>query len=239
MSNVRWRRILLKLSGEALARGGRHISTDVLDYIAREIADVRALGVQVGVVIGGGNIVRGQEMAELGTDRVKADQMGMLGTVINAIAIASTLERHGLAAEVQAALSLDSIVPRFSQVRAVQALQAGTVVVFAAGTGNPFFTTDTAAALRAAEIGADVLFKATNVDGIYDSDPKKNPAAVRYDTLTFTRALADNLKVMDAAALGLARENDIPLVVFRLLTPGNLVRAVTGEAVGTLVREEA
>jgi uridylate kinase len=231
-----YRRILLKLSGEALL-GDQDYGVDpvVIKRIASEIAEVSGRGVQVGVVIGGGNIFRGAGLAEAGMDRVTGDHMGMLATVMNALAMQDALERHGVYARVMSALQIHDVCEDYIRRRAIRHLEKGRVVVFAAGTGNPFFTTDTAASLRAIEIGADVLLKATKVDGIYSADPVKVPDAKRYDGLSFDQVLAEDLKVMDATAIVMCRENDLPLVVFSINNPGDLVRLVDGESLGTSV----
>jgi len=231
-----YRRILLKLSGEALlGRQQYGIDPDVISRIASEVAEVAALGVQVGLVIGGGNIFRGAGLAEAGMDRVTADHMGMLATIINALALQDALERRGVTARTMSALQVHEVCEDYIRRRAIRHLEKGRIVIFAAGTGNPFFTTDTAASLRAIEIGADVLIKATKVDGVYSADPMKDPSAVRYRSLSYDQVLSDKLRVMDATAIVMCRDNDLPLVVFNLNTPGDLVRLVRGDAVGTAV----
>ena len=236
LSSPTYRRILLKLSGEALLGSQQYgIDPPVIRRVASEIAEVVGLGIQVGLVIGGGNIFRGAGLAEAGMDRVTADQMGMLATVINALALQDALERQGIVARVLSALQIHEVCEDYIRRRAIRHLEKGRVTIFAAGTGNPFFTTDTAASLRAIEIGADVLLKATKVDGVYSADPMKDPNAVRYRALSFDQVLADKLKVMDATAIVMCRDNDLPLVVFNLNNPGDLVRVVKGEAVGTSV----
>jgi uridylate kinase len=235
-SSPAYRRILLKLSGEALLGGQQYgIDPIVIRRVAGEIAEIVGLGVQVGLVIGGGNIFRGAGLAEAGMDRVTADHMGMLATVINALALQDALERQGCVARVLSALQIHEVCEDYIRRRAVRHLEKGRVTIFAAGTGNPFFTTDTAASLRAIEIGADVLIKATKVDGVYSADPFKDPKAVRYPKLSFDQVLSDDLRVMDATAIVMCRENNLPLIVFNLNTPGDLVRIVTGEPVGTSV----
>jgi len=231
-----YKRIMLKLSGEALL--GRHeygIDPDLLHRIAGEVAEVQQLGTQIGLVIGGGNIFRGAGLAQGGTDRVTADHMGMLATVINALALQDALERRGAIARVMSALQIHEVCEDYIRRRAIRHLEKGRVVIFAAGTGNPFFTTDTAASLRAIEIGADILMKATKVDGVYSADPVKDPTAVRYGSLSFDEVLTDRLNVMDATAIVMCRDNDLPMVVFNLNQPGNLMRLVCGESVGTAV----
>jgi uridylate kinase len=231
-----YRRILLKLSGEALLGSQQYgIDPPVIRRVAVEIAEVVASGVQVGLVIGGGNIFRGAGLAEAGMDRVTADQMGMLATVINALALQDALERQGVVARVLSALQIHEVCEDYIRRRAIRHLEKGWVTIFAAGTGNPFFTTDTAASLRAIEVGADVLIKATKVDGVYSADPMKDPSAERYKALSFDEVLTDKLKVMDATAIVMCRDNDLPLVVFNLNNPGDLVRVVRGEPVGTSV----
>ena len=231
-----YRRILLKLSGEALLGKQQYgIDPDVISRIASEVAEVAALGVQVGLVIGGGNIFRGAGLAEAGMDRVTADHMGMLATIINALALQDALERRGVTARTMSALQVHEVCEDYIRRRAIRHLEKGRIVIFAAGTGNPFFTTDTAASLRAIEIGADVLIKATKVDGVYSADPMKDPSAVRYRSLSYDQVLSDKLRVMDATAIVMCRDNDLPLVVFNLNTPGDLVRLVRGDAVGTAV----
>jgi len=231
-----YRRILLKLSGEALLGGQQYgIDPAVIRRVASEVAEVVGLGVQVGLVIGGGNIFRGAGLAEAGMDRVTADQMGMLATVINSLAMQDALERHGVVARVLSALQIHEVCEDYIRRRAVRHLEKGRVTIFAAGTGNPFFTTDTAASLRAIEIGADILIKATKVDGVYSADPLKDPSAVRYLSLSFDQVLAEELRVMDATAIVMCRENNLPLLVFNLNNPRDLVRIVCGESVGTAV----
>jgi uridylate kinase len=232
-----YKRILLKLSGEALLGNHQYgIDPAVIRRVAAEVAEIVGLGVQVGLVIGGGNIFRGAGLAEAGMDRVTADHMGMLATVINSLAMQDALERQGIVARVLSALQIHEVCEDYIRRRAVRHLEKGRVTIFAAGTGNPFFTTDTAASLRAIEIGADVLIKATKVDGVYSADPFKDPKAVRYPSLSFDQVLSDELRVMDATAIVMCRENNLPLVVFNLNTPGDLVRVVRGETVGTSVK---
>jgi uridylate kinase len=240
-SSLRYRRILLKLSGEALMGDGRYgIHPPTLERIATEIGEVVTAGVQVAVVIGGGNIFRGVSASTAGMDRANADYMGMLATVINGMALQDALEKHGVFTRVQSAIKMEQIAEPYIRRRAVRHLEKGRVVIFAAGTGNPFFTTDTAASLRAMEIGAEVILKATKVDGVYDSDPKKNPSARRYRTLTYMDVLRQNLHVMDSTAISLCMDNKLPIVVFDLTTHGNIRRAVggsptSGGELGTLV----
>ena len=231
-----YQRILLKLSGEALMGDDAYgINRATIVRMVREIQEVTALGVQVAVVIGGGNIFRGVAGGAVGMDRATADYMGMLATVMNSLALADTMRQEGLTARVMSAIAIDQVAESYVRPKALQYLEEGKVVVFAAGTGNPFFTTDTAAALRGAEIGAQIMLKATKVDGVYDSDPVVNPSARRYDRLTFDQVLDGRLNVMDATAIVLCRDNRLPLRVFDLNEAGALVRAARGEDVGTLV----
>ena len=235
-----YQRVLLKLSGEALMGNLDYgIEPKVIKRIAKEIAEVRSRGVEIAIVIGGGNIFRGAGLARAGMDRVTGDHMGMLATVMNALAIQDALESQNVYARVMSALRINAVCEDYIRRRAIRHLEKGRVVILAAGTGNPFFTTDTAASLRAIEIGADVLFKATKVDGVYDSDPVTNPDANRYDTVSFDRVLSDKLNVMDATAIVLCRDNELPLRVFDLNKPDALVQAISGEDVGTLVTAEA
>ena len=230
------KRILLKLSGEALLGGVDYgIDPQIINRIAGEIREVVEEGVEVGIVIGGGNIFRGEGLARSGIDRVTGDHMGMLATVMNALALQDALERIDVYARVMSALRINEVCEDYIRRRAVRHLEKGRVTIFAAGTGSPFFTTDTAAALRAIEIGADVLLKATKVDGVYSADPVTNPDARHYDTLTFDKVLTDKLGVMDATAIVMCRDNDVPLRVFNLNNSGALMRIVRGENVGTLV----
>ena len=232
----RYARILLKLSGEALL-GDRSYGVDpaVCAFIARQIATVHATGVQVGIVVGGGNIFRGLAASAAGMDRATGDYIGMLATVMNGLALQDAVERAGIPVRVMSAIAMNEIAEPYIRRRAVRHLEKGRVAIFVAGTGNPYFTTDTAAALRAVEIGAEVLLKATRVDGVYDADPLKNPAARRYDRLVYADLLRDQLKVMDAAAVSLCMENDLPIVVFDLNRPDNIARVALGESVGTLI----
>jgi len=230
------KRILLKLSGEALMGEDPYgINRQTIDSIVKEIAQVTALGVEVAVVIGGGNIFRGVALGASGMDRATADYMGMIATVMNALALQDAMRRAGLVARVQSALRIDQVVEPYIRPKAIRYLEEGKIVVFAAGTGNPFFTTDTAAALRGAEVGAEIVLKATKVDGVYTSDPAKDPQAKRYDAVTFDEAISRNLKVMDATAFALCRDQKLPIRVFSIFKPGALARIVRGEAEGTLV----
>ena len=235
-SPVQYRRVLLKLSGEALMGELDYgIEPRVIQRIAAEIATARNAGVEIAIVIGGGNIFRGAGLARAGMDRVTGDYMGMLATVMNALAIQDALESLGVFARVMSALQIHDVCEDYIRRRAVRHLEKGRVVILAAGTGNPFFTTDTAASLRAIEIGADVLLKATKVDGVYDSDPASNPDATRYDSVSYDRVIADKLGVMDATAIVMCRDNQLPLRVFDLTRANALVHAMSGEDVGTLV----
>ena len=234
----RYRRILVKLSGEALMGEGDYgIDPAMLRRIALEIQELQALGVQVAVVIGGGNIFRGAGLARAGMDRVTGDHMGMLATVMNSLAMQDALESVGAHARVMSAIRINEVCEDYIRRRAIRHLEKGRVVLFAAGTGNPFFTTDTAASLRAIEIGADLLVKGTKVNGIYSADPKKDPTAVRYPTLTYDRVLDERLEVMDATAIVMCRDNRLPLQVFNLYNAGDLLRIVRGEDVGTIVTQ--
>ena len=236
MSQPAYKRILLKLSGEALMGDDAYgINQDVVAGIVRDVLEVTRIGVEVGVVIGGGNIFRGMAGAASGMDRATADYMGMLATVMNAMALADAFRAAGVNARVQSALRIDQVVEPYIRGKAIRYLEEGRVVVFGAGTGNPFFTTDTAAALRGAEIGADIVLKATKVDGIYTADPKKDPTATRFQRISFDEAIARNLAVMDATAFALCRDQRLPINVFSLFKSGALKRVVMGEDEGTLV----
>jgi uridylate kinase len=231
-----YQRILLKLSGEALM-GDQSYGIDpvVASRIARDVAEIQGLGVETAIVIGGGNIFRGVAASARGMDRATADYMGMLATVINALALQDALEQQGVSTRVVTAIEMRAVAEPFIRRRAIRHLEKGRVVVFGGGTGNPFFSTDTAAALRAMEIKAEVIFKATKVDGIYDADPMVRPDAVRFDRISYLQVLEQGLQVMDATAISLCMDNRLPIVVFNLLTEGNIRRAVTGEPVGSLV----
>jgi uridylate kinase len=238
-SEPKYRRIVLKLSGEALREPGSkdNISPQIVNQMAQEIKEVQALGVQVAVVIGGGNIWRGLAASHRGMNRTTADYMGMLATVINGMALMSGLEDIGLTTRVQTAIEMNNVAEPFILRRALHHLEKGHVVIFVAGTGNPFFSTDTTAALRANEIGADAILKATKVDGIYDADPKTNPDAKKFEHITYAEALQRRLQVMDSTAFSLCMDNKMPIVVFNMADSGNIKRAVMGEPVGTLVTE--
>ena len=234
--SARYQRILLKLSGELLAGDAGHgIRDEVLAGLADEIREVHDMGVQVGIVLGGGNIFRGVAASTRGMDRVAADHMGMLATVINALALQDALEQHNVVTRVVTAIEMRAVAEPFIRRRAVRHLEKGRVVVFGAGTGNPYFSTDTAAALRAMEIRADVILKATKVDGIYTADPMVHKDATRYDRISYLQVLEQGLKVMDATAISLCMDNKLPIQVFNLLTPGNIKRAISGEPIGSLV----
>jgi uridylate kinase len=232
----KYRRILLKLSGEALL-GGRKFGIDpgVIGRYAAEIARIQSLGVQIGVVIGGGNIYRGVENSSDGVEKVVGDQMGMLATIINGLALQGALEHRGVFTRLQSAIKMEEIAEPFILRRAIRHLEKGRIVIFGAGTGNPYFTTDTAAVLRAVEIGADVLIKGTRVDGVYSADPEKHPGALRFPEISFSDVLRKNLKVMDLTAITLCKENNMPIIVFNMNKPGNLYRLVMGGRVGTVV----
>jgi uridylate kinase len=231
-----YKRILLKLSGEALMGAQGHgIDLSVIDTIASEIKEIHSHGSQIAIVIGGGNIFRGLSAAAKGMERASADYMGMLATALNALALQNILENKGVPTRVQSAIEMRELAETYIRRRAVRHLEKGRVVIFAAGTGNPYFTTDTAAALRAMEIGADVIMKATKVDGVYSADPVKDPLAVRFDRLTYLDVLQKNLKVMDATAISLCMDNNMPIIVFNLNVPGNIRRIMSGEPLGTLV----
>ncbi|MDC8012211.1 UMP kinase [Tahibacter soli] len=235
-SDIKYKRILLKLSGEALMGAADYgIDPKVISRLAREVIEVQKAGVQVGVVIGGGNIFRGEGLAASGMDRVTGDHMGMLATVMNALAMQDAIEKAGAYARVMSAIQIHDVCEDFIRRRAIRHLEKGRIVLFAAGTGNPFFTTDSAAALRAIEVGADLLLKATKVDGVYSADPKKDPTAQRYDKLSYAEVIQRNLQVMDTTAIALCRDNKIPLRVYDMGAAGGLLRIIKGEPVGTLV----
>jgi uridylate kinase len=237
VSEPTYKRILLKLSGEALMGEKQYgIDPAVTMQIARDVQEVQALGVETAIVIGGGNIFRGLAASDRGMDRATGDYMGMLATVINALALQDALEANGVVTRVMSAIEMRAVAEPFIRRRAIRHLEKGRAVIFAAGTGNPYFTTDTAAALRAMEIRADVIMKATKVDGIYTADPLRDPGATRYDTISYLQVLEQRLKVMDATAISLCMDNQLPILVFNLRTPGNLRRAVLGEAVGSVVQ---
>ncbi len=236
MPTPRYKRILLKMSGEALmGNQGYGIDPEVVARVAKEVKQIVEIGVRVGIVIGGGNIFRGLAGAAAGMERASADYMGMLATVLNALALQNFLEKNEVDTRVQSAIEMRELAEPYIRRRAIRHLEKGRVVIFAAGTGNPFFTTDTAAALRAMEIGAEVILKATKVDGVYDADPMIVPTAARFTDLSYIEVLKRNLKVMDATAISLCMDNDLPIMIFNLNEEGNVVRAVCGEPIGTLV----
>lgn len=237
-NKVVYKRILLKLSGEALlGKQSSGVDPEVANYIAAEIKSLADLNVQIGIVVGGGNIFRGLEASSKGMDRTSADYMGMLATVINSLALQSALEMHGIATRVQSSIEMREIAEPFIQRKAIRHLEKGRIVIFAGGTGNPYFTTDTAASLRAMEIKADVIMKATKVDGVYDSDPVKNKKAVMFKNIKYIDILTKNLKVMDATAISLCRDNSLPIIVFNLQKKGNIRGVICGKKIGTYVGE--
>jgi uridylate kinase len=232
-----FKRVILKLSGEALREPGSqdNISPEIVERVAKEIAKAAETGVQIGVVCGGGNFWRGASASARGMDRATADYVGMMATVMNALALQSALEAEGVRCIVQSAIEMKNIAEPFIRRKATRLLDQGNIVIFAAGTGSPFFSTDTTAALRASEMGADAIMKATMVDGVYDSDPKKNPDATRYETITFEQCLGQDLKVMDSTAFTLCNDNNIPIIVFDIGGEGNITRALAGDDIGTIV----
>ena len=235
---LKYKRVLLKLSGEALLgkeRNGDPFNPAIIEQYAKEIKQVVDLGVEVAIVIGGGNIYRGMNEAESGIERAHGDYMGMLATVINAMAIQAMLEKIGVYTRLQSAINMEQVAEPYIRRKALRHLEKGRVVIFGAGTGNPYFTTDTAGSLRAIEMKADVILKGTRVDGVYDSDPEKNPGAVKFETISFQDCISKNLKVMDMTAFTLCMENKLPIIVFDMNQPGNLLRVVQGDGVGTLV----
>jgi uridylate kinase len=237
-SALKYKRVLLKLSGEALGDTNHNISSVILQRYAEEIRKVVEEGVQVAIVIGGGNIFRGNNAAEIGIDRAQGDYMGMLATVINGMALQGALEKAGLYTRLMSALKIDQVCEPFIRRRAIRHLEKGRVVIMGAGTGNPFFTTDSAASLRAIEIEAELVLKGTRVDGIYTADPEKNPDATRFKQISYDEVYAKGLNVMDMTAFTLCKENDLPIIVFDMNKPGNLLKIMQGEAVGTLVSAE-
>jgi len=241
MESPRYKRVVLKLSGEALREpgSGDNISPQIVQQIADQIVEVKALGIELAIVIGGGNIWRGLAASHRGMNRTTADYMGMLATVINGLALMSALEDRGISVRVQTAIEMHNVAEPFILRRAIRHLELGHIVIFVAGTGNPFFSTDTTAALRANEIGANIILKATKVDGIYDSDPFKNPNAVRFEQITYSEALARRLQVMDSTAFSLCMDNRMPIIVFDMNKPDNIRRALAGESVGTLVIDKS
>ena len=239
MATPKYRRVLLKVSGEALLGEGQFgIDIGTVDRIAADVKQAHDLGIQICMVIGGGNIFRGLAGTAKGIDRATADYMGMLATVMNALAMQASLERHGLACRVQSAITMNNVCEPYVRRRAIRHMEKGRAVIFAAGTGNPFFTTDTAAALRAAEMSCDAMLKATQVDGVYSADPKKDPAATRYESLSYHEVLARDLQVMDASAISLSRENKIPILVFSLHDKGALAQVLQGAGRATIIEEK-
>ena len=235
---LKYKRLLLKLSGEAMMGAqGFGIDTAVTERLARDVAETVAAGCEIAVVVGGGNIFRGLAGAASGMDRATADYMGMLATVMNGLALQDAMEAAGVETRVMTAIGMDEVAEPYIRRRAIRHLEKGRIVIFAAGTGNPFFTTDTAAALRAAEVQADVVLKATKVDGVYNADPEKDDEAVRFERLTFQDAIKQGLKFMDQAAIALCRENDLPIVVFDMTVPGNIRRVAQGETIGSIVSD--
>jgi len=231
-----WSRVLLKLSGEAFAGGGGlGVDPDVVQSIAKQVADVVRGGTEVAIVIGGGNYFRGAQLSERGMDRARADYVGMLGTVMNCLVLQDFLEKEGVGSRVQTAITMGQVAEPYIPLRAIRHMEKGRVVIFGAGLGVPFFSTDSSAAQRALEVHAQVVLMAKGVDGVYDSDPRTNPSAVRYEQLTHDEVLSKNLKVADATAISLCRDNDLPIVVFNLMEQGNIARAVRGERIGTLI----
>jgi len=237
-ADPKYRRVLLKLSGEGLMGNQPYgLDASTVERVAEEVRDVSRMGVQVCLVIGGGNIFRGVSAAAASVERASADYMGMLATVMNALAVQSVLERLGVQTRVQSAIPMSTVCEPYIRRRAIRHMEKGRIVIFAAGTGNPFFTTDTAAALRASEMGCDAILKATQVDGVYSADPKKDPTAVRYDSLTFQEVLSRDLRVMDTSAIALARENKVPILVFSLHNPGAFAQVVTGAGRYTIISD--
>ncbi|MBI4778245.1 UMP kinase [Candidatus Desantisbacteria bacterium] len=236
MSNLKYKRVILKLSGEVLQGRQTHgIAPDVISEISRQIKEVKELGAEIAIIIGGGNMFRGLSEAASHMDRTSADHMGMLATVINAIALQDALEKIGLHCRVQSAIEMQRVAEPYIRRKAIRHLEKGRIVVFAAGTGNPFFSTDTAAALRAAEIGAEVILKATKVDGVYDRDPVKYLDAVKYESMRYMDVLSKGLKIMDSTAISLCMENSLPIIVFNLTQEGNIKRVIQGKGIGTIV----
>ncbi|WP_350340595.1 UMP kinase [Candidatus Solincola tengchongensis] len=235
----RYKRVLIKLSGEAFMGDKEYgIDPDTVNAIADELAEVNRLGVQLAIVVGGGNIFRGVAASAKGMDRAAADYVGMLATVMNSLALQDALEKRGVFTRVQSAIEMQAVAEPYIRRRAIRHLEKGRIVIFAAGTGNPYFTTDTTAALRALEIGAEAILKATMVDGVYDSDPLKNPEAVMYSSLNYIEVLQQGLKVMDATAVSLCMDNSLPIVVFNMTVPGNIIKVLFGERIGTIVSSE-
>ncbi len=237
MNKLKYKRVILKLSGESLmGQKGFGIDPKVLDFFSAEVKKIHDIGVQIGIVIGGGNIYRGLSADDQGIDRVTGDQMGMLATVINSLALQNAIEHRGIYTRLMSAIKMEEMAEPYIRRRAQRHLEKGRVVIFGAGTGHPYFSTDTAASLRAVEIGADVIIKGTRVDGVYDSDPERNPKAFRFDNITYMDILKKNLRVMDLTAISLCQENKLPIIVFNMNVPDNLIKLVKGENVGTLIQ---
>jgi uridylate kinase len=240
MSLVKYKRVLLKLSGESLlGQKGFGISAEVLDFFSEEIRKVHEVGVELGVVIGGGNIYRGLAASDQGIHRATGDQMGMLATMINSLALQDAIEKIGIPTRLMSAIKMEEIAEPYIRRRAIRHLEKGRVVILGAGTGHPYFSTDTAASLRAVEIGADIIVKGTRVDGVYDSDPEKNSKAIKYDQITYLDILKNNLRIMDLTAVSLCQENELPMMVFNMDIPDNLLKLVMGENVGTYINNES
>jgi uridylate kinase len=239
MSSIKFKRVLLKLSGESLeGEQGFGISSEVLDFFADEVKKVHDVGVQLGIVIGGGNIYRGLSAAKQGIDRATGDQMGMLATMINALALQNAIEKKNIDTRLMSAIKMEEIAEPYIRRRAIRHLEKGRVVILGAGTGHPYFSTDTAASLRAVEIGADVIVKGTRVDGVFDSDPEKNPNAMKFEQISYLDILKKNLRIMDLTAVSLCQENNLPMMVFNMDVPGNLLKLVMGEPIGTFINDE-
>jgi uridylate kinase len=239
MSSIKFKRVLLKLSGESLeGEQGFGISSEVLDFFAEEVKKVHDVGVELGIVIGGGNIYRGLSAAKQGIDRATGDQMGMLATMINSLALQNAIEKIGVHTRLMSAIKMEEIAEPYIRRRAIRHLEKGRVVILGAGTGHPYFSTDTAASLRAVEIGADVIVKGTRVDGVFDSDPEKNPNALKFEQISYLDILKKNLRIMDLTAVSLCQENNLPMMVFNMDVPGNLLKLVLGEAIGTFISDE-
>jgi len=236
MSSIKFKRVLLKLSGESLmGQQGFGISSDVLDFFSEEVKNVHDVGVQLGIVIGGGNIYRGLSANSQGIHRATGDQMGMLATMINSLALQNAIEKREIHTRLMSAIKMEEIAEPYIRRRAIRHLEKGRVVILGAGTGHPYFSTDTAASLRAVEIGADIIVKGTRVDGVYDSDPEKNPAAIKFDKISYLDILKNNLRIMDLTAVSLCQENSLPMIVFNMDIPGNLLKLVKGENIGTYI----
>jgi uridylate kinase len=237
MKDLKFKRVLLKLSGESLmGEQGFGIDARVLDFFAEEVKKVHEIGIEVGIVIGGGNIYRGLSAGDQGIDRVTGDHMGMLATMINSLALQNAIEKKGINTRLMSAINMSQIAEPYIRRRAIRHLEKGRVIIFGSGTGHPYFSTDTAASLRAVEINANVIMKGTRVDGVYDADPEKNPEAFKFEDITYIDVLKKNLRVMDLTAISLCQENNLPIVVFNMNVPGNLLKVVTGENIGTIIK---